>query len=173
MLESNQFVELLLCFGHLYSKPVGGSSAAKLLNRHGWKQHAASFRRIQNMKITKTNDAMLLCQTLAELRTVYTDVPLHSRQSQSHGDSQVSEFASRGVFVQMNSTVGRLTLIAYTSSCQASNGFPGLKGTQVTNYSLWQAKPSETQSSSLLVMRSLKRFWLIGGPAELHSCGLL
>lgn len=36
-------------------------------------------------------------------------------------------------FVLMSAAVGRLTLIAYTSACQACNGFPGLEGTQVTN----------------------------------------
>lgn len=64
-----------------------------------------------------------------------------------------SEWASWSTFL-LNSAVGQLTLIAYTFSCQASNGFPGLKGTQVTNYSLWQVKPSETQSGSLLVTRT-------------------
>ena len=39
----------------------------------------------------------------------------------------------------------RLTLIGSASSWQPGNGFPGLEGTQVTNYSLWQAKPSETR----------------------------
>ncbi len=46
----------------------------------------------------------------------------------------------------MSGAVVWMTLIAYTFSCQASNGFPGLEGTQVTNYSLWQEKPLETRS---------------------------
>ncbi|KAM7379819.1 hypothetical protein PAMP_005341 [Pampus punctatissimus] len=61
----------------------------------------------------------------------------------------------------MNGAVGWPTLIAYTSSCQAGNGFPSIKGTQVTNYSLWQAKPSETQSGSEL--HWLKRFLIVLG----------
>lgn len=95
----------------------------------------------------------LLCQTekLEVLLTVSVWRSFTSLQTDGQRHSQISELASRGVFVQMNSAVGRLTLIAYTFSCQASNGFPGLKGTQVTNYSLWQVKPSETLSGYLLI----------------------